>query len=49
MNRQEYELVLQVYEDCVQLENRNELTEFGQGELSLCRLLLLLAEAKRRK
>jgi hypothetical protein len=39
MNRAERELVERMYRDCLQLKRRGELTEFGEGQLVLCKLL----------
>lgn len=39
MNKRERALIEKIYKDCVQLKRRGELTEFGEGELSVCRIL----------
>jgi len=40
MNRQEKKLLLEIYRDCLKLEKRGELTEYGRGQRDLCRMLL---------
>lgn len=39
MNRQEKNLLLEVYRDCLRLEKRGELTEYGRGQKDLCKML----------
>ncbi|MDD4878073.1 MAG: hypothetical protein PHO02_03495 [Candidatus Nanoarchaeia archaeon] len=41
MNKKERLLVMEIYKDCLKLKRRGELTEFGEGRLNLCRILLL--------
>ena len=48
MNRRERALVLHIYRDCLRLEKAGQLSEFGLGELYLCRLLLNLERGFRR-
>jgi len=40
MNRREKELVLKVYKDCQKLKRKGKLTEYGEGQMDLCRMLL---------
>ncbi len=40
MNNEERKLLLQVYHDCLELESKNQLTEFGKGQLEICKILL---------
>jgi hypothetical protein len=40
MNRRENELVLKVYKDCLKLKRNGKLTEYGEGQMDLCRMLL---------
>ena len=46
MNKQEFQLITEIYKDCIKLKRRKELTEFGEGQLMLCKLLLKLKKAK---
>ena len=40
MNRKEGDLLRGIYADCLRLKRAGELTEFGEGQLVLCRMLL---------
>ena len=40
MNKQEKAYLEEVYRDCVSLERRKDLTEFGAGQGLLCSILL---------
>ena len=39
MNRKERALLEEIKRDCLELEEQGELTEFGQGELRLIKML----------
>lgn len=41
MNKKERLLITEIYKDCLKLKRRGELTEFGEGRLNLCKILLL--------
>jgi len=40
MNAREKKLIKETYADCIRLKKKGELTEFGEGQLVLCELLL---------
>ena len=40
MNRQEKELVLKAYKDCQNLKRKGKLTEYGEGQMDLCTMML---------
>lgn len=40
MDRKERALVEEIYKDCLRLKKRGELTEFGEGQLRVCEMLL---------
>jgi hypothetical protein len=40
MNKKEKAILYQIYSDCVYLKLRDELTEFGEGQLDVCKTLL---------
>ena len=40
MNRREKNRLLKVYKDCLKLKRKGELTEYGEGQMDLCRMLL---------
>lgn len=40
MNKIEKKKLLEIYEDCLKLEKQGTLTEFGEGQLILCKMLL---------
>lgn len=40
MNKKERELVEGIYKDCLRLKKRGELTEFGEGQMRVCEMLL---------
>ena len=40
MNLRERTLLKNIYKDCIKLRQKNELTEFGEGQLALCQMLL---------
>lgn len=40
MNKKERELVEGIYRDCLKLKKRKELTEFGEGQMKVCGMLL---------
>lgn len=46
MNKKERKYLEEVYKDCVSLERRKDLTEFGAGQGMLCCILL---KKKRKK
>jgi len=39
MDRKEKTLLLKMYKDLTKLKRNNQLTEFGEGQLILCRIL----------
>lgn len=40
MNKKEQQLIKEIYKDCLALKKRGELTEFGYGQLCLCKRLI---------
>lgn len=40
MNKKEREFVEGIYRDCLILKKRKELTEFGEGQMRICGMLL---------
>ncbi|MBU4351624.1 MAG: hypothetical protein KJ939_00895 [Nanoarchaeota archaeon] len=40
MNKKEQKFITSIYNDCLALKRRGELTEFGQGQMILCKMLL---------
>ena len=40
MNRQEKNRLLKVYRDCLKLKRKGKLTEYGEGQMDLCKMLL---------
>ena len=40
MNRREKNRLLKVYKDCLKLKRKGELTEYGEGQMDLCKILL---------
>lgn len=40
MDKKERELVEGIYRDCLRLKKRKELTEFGEGQMAVCGMLL---------
>jgi hypothetical protein len=40
MNKVEETLIKEIYRDCINLKKIKELTEFGEGQIYLCKLLL---------
>lgn len=40
MNQKEREYLEEIYKDCINLERRKDLTEYGAGQGDLCILLL---------
>lgn len=46
MNKEEKAYLEEVYDDCIQLEGRKDLTEFGAGMAHVCMVLL---KKKRKK
>ena len=46
MNKKEQAILNQIYSDCVFLRLRGELTDFGEGQLELCEMILELKQDK---
>lgn len=40
MNRQEKDRLLKIYKDCLKLKKKGMLTEYGEGQMDLCKILL---------
>ena len=40
MNNKKRKMILEIYRDCLKLKSKQELTEFGKGQLAVCKLLL---------
>ena len=40
MNKRERKILHDVYRDCKELEKRNDLTEYGKGQMDLCKKFL---------
>jgi len=40
MNKKESKLISEIYLDCLLLKKRKEITEFGEGQLKICEMLL---------
>lgn len=40
MNRKEKKLLLEIYKDRLKLKRQKQLTEFGEGQLVLCKILI---------
>ena len=40
MNKEERKLIKEIYQDCIKLKKRGELTEFGKGQMILAGILL---------
>ena len=40
MNKRERTLIEGIYRDCLKLKRRKELTEFGEGQMCVCEMLL---------
>ncbi|MFA4887833.1 MAG: hypothetical protein WC595_06500 [Candidatus Nanoarchaeia archaeon] len=40
MNSKEKNILLIIYKDCLELKRKGVLTEFGEGQLEVCRILL---------
>ncbi|MFH1065514.1 MAG: hypothetical protein V1734_03350 [Nanoarchaeota archaeon] len=42
MNKKECALVEGIYRDCLKLKRIRELTEFGEGQMRVCGMLLMI-------
>ena len=40
MNKRERKLIANIYKDCLKMKRLGQLTDFGEGQLMLCKLLL---------
>jgi len=44
MNQRENKIILEIYKDCLQLNKRKELAEYGRGQMDLCLILLRIGK-----
>jgi len=40
MNKKEKQIIKKIYNDCLELEKKKDITEYGKGQRDLCKLLL---------